>query len=179
MQEYRLSFYIMGLFGCVFSLLMLIPATVEYFTGMQNLDIFINSSLFCLFISILVTVTSYTQEAEISHQSSFLATTLVWVVITCIAAVPFYFATLEAYHIGGVYLPEVNAVTDGAIIYLIVCAVASYMEYEWLISDLFMGFRFAELAAIIIFPFMLLFSCLNLKTEFMFLFPMIYFLIKG
>jgi len=37
-----------------------------------------------------------------------------------IVTVPFYFATLEAYHIGGVYLPEVNAVTDGAIIYLVV-----------------------------------------------------------
>lgn len=30
-----------------------------------------------------------------------------------IATVPFYFATLESYFIGGVYLTEINAVTDG------------------------------------------------------------------
>lgn len=30
-----------------------------------------------------------------------------------ISTVPFYFATLESYFIGGVYLPEINAVTDG------------------------------------------------------------------
>jgi len=40
------------------------------------------------------------------------------------------------------------------------------MKYEWLISDLFMGFRFAELASIVIFPMMLIFSCLNLKEIF-------------
>ena len=36
-----------------------------------------------------------------------------------VVTMPFYFATLESYYIGGVYLPEVNAVTDGAILYVI------------------------------------------------------------
>lgn len=99
MQEYRLSFYIMGLFGCVFSLMMFIPATIEYFNGMLNFDVFMNSAAFCLFVSVLIVVTSYTKEATISHRSSFLATTLVWLVITLIAGVPFYFSHYPGYSI--------------------------------------------------------------------------------
>lgn len=99
MQDYRISFYIMGLFGCLFSLMMFIPAAVEYFTGMLNFDVFVNSGLFGLFASILIIVTSYTKEAAISHHSSFLATTLVWVMITFIAAVPLYFAHYPEYSV--------------------------------------------------------------------------------
>ena len=99
MQDYRLSFHITGLFGCIFSLLMFIPAAVEYFTGMVNFDVFMNSAFFGLFVSLLIVVTSYTEEAAISHRSSFLATTLVWFVITFITAVPLYFARYPGYSI--------------------------------------------------------------------------------
>ncbi len=99
MQEYRLSFHITGLFGCIFSLLMFIPAGVEYFSGMENFDIFINSAFFGLFFSILIVVTSYTKEVSMSRRSSFFATTLVWIIITVIASVPLYFAHYPSYNI--------------------------------------------------------------------------------
>lgn len=100
MQEYRLSFFITGLFGCIFSLLMLIPAGVEYFMENQlNFDIFVNSAMIGLFLSALVMCTSYTEVAAISHRASFLATTLVWVQIVFISAIPLYFANYPGYEI--------------------------------------------------------------------------------
>lgn len=99
MQEYRISFYITGIFGCLFSLLMFIPALVEYHSGMLNFDIFMNSAFFGLFVSLLIVVTSYTEEATISRRSSFLATTLVWFVMTFITAIPLYFANYPDYEI--------------------------------------------------------------------------------
>jgi hypothetical protein len=46
MTDNRISFYITGLFGFIFSLLMLIPAGVEFFTGKENLHVFLNSASF-------------------------------------------------------------------------------------------------------------------------------------
>lgn len=100
MQEYRLSFFITGVFGCIFSLLMLFPACVEYFMEDQlNFDVFINSSMIGLFLSALVMCTSYTESAAISHRASFLATTLVWIQIVFIGAIPLYFAYYPGYKI--------------------------------------------------------------------------------
>ena len=101
MRDYRLSFYIAGLFGCIFSVLMLIPMLVEYcyVGGNENFDIFANSAMFGLFISILMMATSYTKQGSISRSSSFLATVLTWFYITFISAIPLYFAYYPNYSI--------------------------------------------------------------------------------
>ncbi len=101
MRDYRLAFYIAGLFGCIFSLLMTIPMVVEYsYAGdSQNFDIFANSSMFGLFVSILMMVTSYTKQGSISRSSSFFATVLTWFYITFLSAIPLYFAYYPNYSI--------------------------------------------------------------------------------
>lgn len=48
-----------------------------------------------------------------------------WVVVGFTG--PFYFATLESYHIGGVFLPVFNAISDGSILFYFVCWLAFYM----------------------------------------------------
>jgi trk system potassium uptake protein TrkH len=83
----------MGLSGCIFSLLMLIPAGVEYFMEDQlNFDVFVNSAMIGFFLSALVVCTFYSEEGVISHRASFVATTLVWIQIVFISAIPLYFA---------------------------------------------------------------------------------------
>ncbi len=101
MRDYRLSFYIAGLFGCIFSLLMTIPMLVEYYYvgAEKNFDIFANSAMFGLFVSILMMVTSHTAHGSISKSSSFLATVLTWFYITFISAIPLYFAYYPNYSI--------------------------------------------------------------------------------
>lgn len=99
MQSYKIAFYITGIFTSILSLLMFIPAFVEYFTGGENMDIFLNSAYFGIFISLLITATSYTKDATISHRSSFLATTIIWLAMIFIAAVPLYFSHYPGYEI--------------------------------------------------------------------------------
>jgi trk system potassium uptake protein TrkH len=101
MRDYHLSFYIAGLFGCIFSSLMLIPMLVEYYYvgGNENFDIFANSAMFGLFTSILMMATSYTKQGSISRSSSFLATVLTWFYITFLSAIPLYFAYYPNYSI--------------------------------------------------------------------------------
>ena len=83
-----------------------------------------------------------------------------------IVTVPFYFATLESYYIGGVFLPEVNAVTDGWIIYLLVCVFSAFVGYEWLISPVFLGLRLAQLGGVLFIPFAIIFATLNIYEIF-------------
>lgn len=97
MGGHKVSFYIAGIFGCIFSTLMFIPAIIEYLNGMLNFDIFINSACFGLFLSLLIVVTNYTKDVSITHHSAFLATTLVWFFITFISAIPLYFARYNGY----------------------------------------------------------------------------------
>ncbi len=101
MRDYRLAFYIAGLFGCIFSALMIVPMMVEYwYVGdNQNFDIFANSAMFGLFVSILMMVTSYTKQGSISRSSSFFATVLTWFYITFLSALPLYFAYYPGYSI--------------------------------------------------------------------------------
>lgn len=58
-----------------------------------------------------------------------------------LVAVPFYFATLESYYIGGVNLPEFNAVTDGSLVYLGMCVLCSIQGYDWLVTPIIYGLR--------------------------------------
>jgi ethanolaminephosphotransferase len=83
-----------------------------------------------------------------------------------IASVPFYFATLESYYIGGVFLPEINACTDGSIIYLLVCIGAAIQGYEWLITPIFLNFTIAEILVLSTMIAGIIFSCLNIKEIF-------------
>lgn len=83
-----------------------------------------------------------------------------------IASVPFYFATLESYYIGGVFLPEINACTDGSIIYLFVCIGAAIQGYEWMITPIFLSFTLAEILVLSTVVAGTIFSCLNIKEIF-------------
>ena len=47
-----------------------------------------------------------------------------WVVVGFTG--PFYFATLESYHIGGIFLPVINAISDGSILFYFVCWLSFY-----------------------------------------------------
>jgi ethanolaminephosphotransferase len=51
-----------------------------------------------------------------------------------ISTVPFYFATLESYFIGGVNLPEINAVSDGCFAIMGICFSAAYVGSDYLIN---------------------------------------------
>jgi hypothetical protein len=61
-----------------------------------------------------------------------------------LSTVPFYFATLESYYLGGVFLPVVNAISDGSIVCVFLCFLTSYTPFEYLIGDFWIGFRLCQ-----------------------------------
>lgn len=86
--------------------------------------------------------------------------------VIIIASIPFYFATLESYYIGGVFLPEVNAVTDGSVMYVAVCGFALYMGTDWLATPFMFGLRFSQLFGCLLLTCSVIFICINLYEIF-------------
>ena len=70
---------------------------------------------------------------------------IVYVFIGCS---PFYFSTLESYYLGGVYLPVVNGVSDGSVVYCLLAITLSFFEHEDLIKGVVFGLRPGHLFAI-------------------------------
>ena len=80
--------------------------------------------------------------------------------------VSFYFATLESFYIGGVYLPEVNAVSDGALLYVLACIFAVLIGPEWLASPIVYNLRPIHCVAILSCFAAVIFVILNLHQIF-------------
>ena len=78
----------------------------------------------------------------------------------------FYFATLESYYIGGVFLPELNAVSDGAVLYFASCVFAVAVGPEWLTTPIAFGLRSSQWCAVLCFAFATVFWSLNVCENF-------------
>ena len=88
------------------------------------------------------------------------------ILIITIVSGSFYFATLESYYIGGVYLPEINAVSDGAIVYLATWVAAIILGPEFLKSKVVYDLKVSEWCAIVCCGFAVVFWSLNLYEIF-------------
>lgn len=83
-----------------------------------------------------------------------------------IVSVPFYFATLESYYIGGVFLPEFNAVNEGSLILFGLCISAVFFGYNALVAPFMFGMTLAMIVGYSLLSACVLFSSLNLYAIF-------------
>ncbi|AHX05176.1 cation transport family protein [Ehrlichia chaffeensis str. Liberty] len=93
-KSLRSIIFIIGVFCLIFSLLMFIPVAVDYCTGYiwQN---FFCACLFTLFFSLICI--SIGRLSNLKKTEVFIVTTVVWIVLSVIAAVPFVFEDKIAY----------------------------------------------------------------------------------
>lgn len=83
-----------------------------------------------------------------------------------VSTIPFFFATLESYFIGGVYLPEINAVSDGCIAYMFVCFGTVYLGYEELTALKNGNMRISHYSAYAFIPASIIFTLQNIYCIF-------------
>ena len=67
-----------------------------------------------------------------------------------IGSLPFYFATLEGYYIGGVFLGKINGVTDGSFVYIGMTLFVSFIDQNYLFIPIWNGLRFSHILSLIL-----------------------------
>ena len=87
-KDLRSVIFIVGIFSLVFSLLMLVPVTLNYYTGYtwQN---FLYSCFFTLFFSLACIL--YGKLSRLKKTEVFIVTSSVWIILSIMSAIPFMF----------------------------------------------------------------------------------------
>ena len=86
--------FIIGVFSLVFTLLILVPVVVNYYTGYAWQDFFC-AYLFTFFFSLVCLF--FGKLSNLKKTEVFIVTPIVWVILSVIAAVPFVFEGKIAY----------------------------------------------------------------------------------
>lgn len=93
-QQLRPTLYISSYFGIALALMMLIPALVDVADGRETWAVFVLSSVSVFCVSILGMVALKEPMPAFSPRFGFLLTTILWLMSSVIAAVPFWLSPL-------------------------------------------------------------------------------------
>jgi trk system potassium uptake protein TrkH len=95
MIDFRPVLFILGILLVTLAIGMLGPAIADLAAGHGDWQVFAASSGTCLFIGVLLILTTRTRSMRFSVRQAFLLTTLSWVVIALFGALPFAFSNLN------------------------------------------------------------------------------------
>ncbi len=95
LQHLRPALYIASIFGLVLGVLMIIPALVDFAMGVDSWSVFALSSACTMAVSILGLAALREPLPEFTPRFGFLLTSVLWVVATIAAALPFWLSDLE------------------------------------------------------------------------------------
>jgi len=93
-QQLRPALYIASYFGIAFALMMVIPALLDLADGQDTWSVFVLSAAGVFCVSVLGLVALKEPMPAFSPRFGFLLTTVLWVMSTIIAAVPFWLSPL-------------------------------------------------------------------------------------
>lgn len=109
MLNVRPVIYILGWIACAMAAVLCLPAATDAYFGNPEWEAFLLSALISVFLggaSILATQTNEPQEIDI--RQAFLVTTLGWVVVAVVAALPFLYVDI---HFANAIFESVSAIT--------------------------------------------------------------------
>ena len=94
-MEFRPVFYIIGFLLSALSILMCIPGIIDAYLGNDEWQVFIITSLICLFVGVIFILANKSSDFNLSIRQAFLLTTLSWVFIALFGCIPFIFSNLQ------------------------------------------------------------------------------------
>ena len=94
-MDFRPVFYIIGFLLSALSIIMCIPAILDAYLGNDEWQVFIFTSLICLFVGVLLILANKSNNFNLSIRQAFLITTLSWVFVSLFGCIPFIFSNLQ------------------------------------------------------------------------------------
>ena len=94
-MDFRPVFYIIGFLLSALSVIMCIPGILDAYLGNDEWQVFIFTSLICLFVGVLLILANKSNNFSLSIRQAFLITTLSWVFVALFGCIPFIFSNLQ------------------------------------------------------------------------------------
>jgi len=94
-MDFRPVVFVIGILLAILAIMMSIPATIDYFAGHQDWEVFTLSASITLFAGVGMALTSYSKGPKLSIRQAFIMTTASWVSLVFFASIPFYFSQLD------------------------------------------------------------------------------------
>jgi trk system potassium uptake protein len=95
MIDFRPIFLVIGLLLIALGLMMLVPATVDAILGSADWMVFAVSAGLTLFVGVTTAMSCRVRRFRMSVRQGFVMATLIWLVITLFASLPFVFSDLN------------------------------------------------------------------------------------
>lgn len=94
-MDFRPVFYIIGFLLSALSIIMCIPGILDAYLGNDEWQVFIFTSLICLFVGVVLILANKSNNFSLSIRQAFLITTLSWVFVSLFGCIPFIFSNLQ------------------------------------------------------------------------------------
>ncbi len=91
MIDFRPILFIIGILLCTLSVGMFVPALVDLYFGQSDWIVFSTASFVSLFIGGALIMMNRMDNLKITSRQAFILTTLSWVVLTAVSALPLHF----------------------------------------------------------------------------------------
>ena len=107
--------YLIGMLLCILSLIMLVPAFVDWFYGSENWPAFVGSSISTLFVGLILFFTNKGIATEhLELRQAFLLTNSAWISIALFGSLPFLLSDIEMSFIDAFFESTSGLTTTGA-----------------------------------------------------------------
>ncbi len=116
MDNLKSSLYVIGNLLVFFSLYSLIPAIYDYLTLGTDWAVFSLISIVCLFTGLNISFTFKNKNKDVEVLSAFLLTFISWIILTLIAAIPFFIGSTNLSFIDSFFESMSGLTTTGATI---------------------------------------------------------------
>ncbi|MDA0663275.1 MAG: TrkH family potassium uptake protein [Proteobacteria bacterium] len=94
MIDFRPVLFIIGILVSTIAVAMFVPAAADMTVGNDEWQVFAASAALTLFIGIMMVVMNRSERRNLSLRQAFILTTLSWLVMPAVAALPLYFGNL-------------------------------------------------------------------------------------
>ena len=114
MDNLKSSLFVIGNLLVFLSIYSLIPGLYDYYLNGSDWVVFFVISIVCLFTGLNISFTFKNKNKDVEVLSAFLLTLLSWVILTLIAAFPFYLGTPSLSFINSFFESMSGLTTTGA-----------------------------------------------------------------
>ena len=95
MIDFRPVLFIIGILMSTLAVAMFVPAAADLAVGNQEWQVFATGAALTLFIGVMLVLTTRSKIRNLSLRQAFILTTLSWVLMPAVAALPLVFADLD------------------------------------------------------------------------------------
>lgn len=114
-QTFSKLAHILGIFSCIFAGAMIFPCLVDYSLGLPHASAFLLSMVIVGIVGgILLMANKPSQVLQLKIQEAFLTTTMIWVTLIVVSALPIYFGHATTTFIDALFEATSGLTTTGA-----------------------------------------------------------------